>query len=230
MTRLSEGCARLGIPMPDPEQLGAETRSLIHDADQAVVKILVTRGSGGRGYRPPQPAQPRRMISRHDMPEPPAGAPTKGITVRWCSTRLGINPTLAGLKHCNRLEQVLARGEWDDPLIPEGVMCDVEGRVIEGTQSNLFLYRAGTLLTPALRRCGVSGLARSIAISEAEAAGIPVEVCDILPDTVLAADGMFLTNALIGAWPVARLDGHRFDVSRLPADLLQRIVERCRAP
>ena len=140
--------------------------------------------------------------------------------MRLCEQRLGINPTLAGIKHLNRLEQVLARAEWDDEF-DEGVMLDVEGRVIEGTMSNLFLVNKGQLLTPELTRCGVAGIMRDQIIKKAKALSITVKIQDIHPDELSQAEEMFMSNSMIGIWPVGTLEGHSMTIGSVTHSLMQ---------
>lgn len=205
--RLLSGLARLGIPAPDPELLRVEALGLLNGRSPAVIKIVVTRGEGGRGYAPPGSATPTRIISRHPFPEWPAAWAEHGVKVRWCETRLSRNPALAGIKHLNRLEQVLARREWDDPGIAEGLMLDTGDRVVEATARNLFLVRDGALLTPSLMNCGVAGVMRAVIMERAERLGISVSETALCKDDVESADEVFLTNSLCGVWPVRRIGG-----------------------
>ena len=210
LARLTQGCARLGIPMPAEGLLRREADQLCAGGGDGVLKIVLTRGSGGRGYRPPQVPEPTRLLAVFPAPDHPPENRTQGVTVRICDTRLGLNPALAGLKHLNRLEQVLARAEWDDPDIAEGLMQDIEGNIIEGTMSNLFVVQAGHLRTPELSRCGVAGVMRARVMAEAGALGIPVEEGRLGLDDLTGADELFLTNSVIGLWPVRRLQGRDY--------------------
>ncbi|RLA00777.1 MAG: aminodeoxychorismate lyase, partial [Gammaproteobacteria bacterium] len=139
--RLQSGCERLGIDPVDETQLMGECRSLIRQSQQAVIKVIITRGSGGRGYRLPEQARPTRIIQLHEWPDYPASCTERGIKTRICRARLGHNASLAGIKHLNRLEQVLARQEWNDPNIMEGLMLDSDGDLVEGTMSNVFMVK-----------------------------------------------------------------------------------------
>ncbi len=210
LARLRRGCERLGIAMPAEARLRDEAGRLCAGLDDGVLKIVLTRGPGGRGYRPPRDARPTRLLAVFPAPDYPPQYAQAGVAARLCDTRLGLNPALAGLKHLNRLEQVLARAEWDEPGIAEGLMLDIEGNVIEGTMSNLFMVRAGRLCTPGLSRCGVAGVMRARVMAEAGAQGIPVEEGRIGLRDLAAADELFLTNSVIGVWPVRRLDGRDY--------------------
>jgi len=210
MARLQAGCERLGIPAVDSMQLAQEAEELLAVAGHAVLKLIVTRGSGGRGYRVPQEMAPRRILQLHPWPEFPPAAQETGVAARLCSTRLCHNPLLAGIKHLNRLEQVLARREWDDPQTGEGLLLDVDGCLVEGTMSNLFLVRQQLLLTPDLRNCGVAGIMRSIILDRAERLSLPVKIGKLDMEDLLLADEVFLCNSLIGIWPVIAVDGRPY--------------------
>ncbi len=216
MQRLLLGCERLGIAPIDAAQLRRESLQLCEGVAEGVLKIIITRGSGGRGYRaPPSGAtQPTRLVALYAWPEYPPAFWVEGVAVRLCSTRLGSNPALAGIKHLNRLEQVLARSEWEDPAIPEGLMLDGEGHVIEGTMSNLFIVRNGRLLTPDLSRCGVAGVMRGCILDGVRDTGIPAEITQITLDDVKSSDEVFLCNSLIGVWPVKHCAGIDFPAHR----------------
>lgn len=227
MERLQDGCSRLAIPQPDTALLAAETAAVCEGQARAVVKLIVTRGSGGRGYRLPDPVAPRRIVSSY--PWPGYSIPEEGITLRLCRTPLACNPVLAGIKHLNRLEQVLARSEWTDESIHEGLMLDLDGCVVEGTMSNLFGVRDGVLLTPDLARCGVAGVMRRQVLSLARELGIPCEILRITAEELKGLDALFITNSLIGIWPVARLEESRYGGSPVIArlrDALEALMEQ----
>jgi len=224
MARLERGCERLAIPFPDPVLLRREAEQLSRGSERAVLKLIITRGSGGRGYRPPEQAKPTRVFARHAWPDFPPHFSGQGIELRICETPLGSNPRLAGIKHLNRLEQVLARSEWDDPEIPEGLMLATDGAVIEGTQSNLFMVREGRLRTPDLSHCGVAGIMRGVVIEQARALGIETVVGRVTLDDLGSADELFICNSLITIWPVQRLAEHRYSVGPITRSLQQKIV------
>ncbi|OHX36091.1 aminodeoxychorismate lyase [Methylomonas sp. LWB] len=212
LRRLASGCRRLMIPMPDADLLEAEACSFAAGRDVAVLKLIVTRGCGGRGYRQPDVIQPTRLFSLHPYPDYPAYYQTDGIVADFCRQRLSSNATLSGIKHLNRLEQVLARAEWSDDSRQEGLMLDVQDYVVEGTMSNLFIVENGVLLTPVLTDCGVAGIVREWILGFAAAEGLPSAQAAITVDQVLAADEVFVTNSVIGIWPVRRVAGQDFPV------------------
>ncbi len=219
LQRLAQGCARLGIPLPEPAALLDECTAEINGQPQGALKIILTRGAGPRGYRAPDQPKPTRIVqfSRGAIASP-AAAPA--VQLRVCRTRLGWNPALAGIKHLNRLEQVMARREWSDPAIFEGLMLDQADHCIEGVMSNLFLWSSGALLTPDLARCGVAGVARRRVLEVAAALGLATVERDIRRQEVFAADGLLLTNSLIGYRQADRIEGRRLPTGRIPEALL----------
>lgn len=219
LDRLMEGCRRLGIPAPDPDVLADEARHLA--LGDGVLKIMVTRGEGGRGYAPPTKPIPCRILARHPAPAYPPRWWHEGVAVRVCATRLSRQPRLAGIKHLNRLEQVLARTEWDDPEIAEGLMLADNDGVIEGTVTNLFALHEAGLITPPLTDCGVAGVMRRRVVSLAAEMGLATTERSLPIDTLIGCKQLFLTNSLIGVWPVRALGDRRWPVGE-PVRSLQR--------
>ncbi len=203
MNRLQQGCSRLGIPFPGTELLYDEAMVLVRNASEGIVKILLTRGEGGRGYNVPIDPKPNRVISWHALPENVA-AVCNGIALQLCQTALSIQPLLAGIKHCNRLEQIVASRELRDPGSDEGLMLDTEEFVVEGTRTNLFFRKANTLYTPLLDRCGVEGIAKAWILEQAANAGI--ETCEkrIRLEELFQAEEIFVTNSIYGVMPVVQ--------------------------
>ena len=204
LQRLIDGCQRLSIPVDDAE-MHRELVQFCQVLEQGVAKLIVTRGSGQRGYAPPQPCQPQRLLLGAALPAYPLQHAESGIRIFPCETRLAEQPRLAGIKHLNRLEQVLARAEWSDPAFAEGLMRDTSGRVVEGVFSNLFMVIAGGLRTASLTRCGVAGVMRAEIMARASQQGLAVVEGDIGYRELLQADEVFLCNSLYGIWPVTGL-------------------------
>ncbi|HEV7821286.1 MAG TPA: aminodeoxychorismate lyase, partial [Burkholderiales bacterium] len=199
--KLDQDCRALGIACPPAGTLEREL-SLLDTAD-CVVKIIVTRGESARGYAPPAPPTgPTRIIISAPLPQHPAKKACNGVRAHLCRLRLSAQPALAGIKHLNRLENVLARSEWSDPDIAEGLMCNAAGNVIGGTMSNVFIVKNSALVTPSLADCGVAGVMRQLAMELAKAHAIPVQIMDVSLDDLFAADEVFVVNSLIGLWPV----------------------------
>ena len=219
LDRLRRDAGRLAIPAVGTGVLLEDIRLLLRNQPEGVLKIQITRGQGGRGYRLPDVVAPTRVVALHPPPLFPAGNRLDGVAVRYCRTRLGMNPDLAGIKHMNRLEQVLARAEWFSSAIAEGLMRDAEGYVVEGTMSNLFMVKQGQLFTPLLDRCGVSGVMRALLLAGAGELGLRVTETRLACAPLEGADELFLSNSVIGIWPVRRLEQQDFSVGPVTREL-----------
>lgn len=205
LARLRRGCDALGIVAPAPELLAHEAALLMSGSTRAVLKLLVTRGGGTRGYACAAGIEPLRVLSLHEAAPVDAVAVRDGIQVRWCELTLALQPRLAGFKHLNRLEQVLARREWTDPAIAEGLLCDARGHATCATAANLFVVRGERVLTPRLDQCGIEGICRAWLMQATQ-----VEVVQIDRPAVEQADELFLASSLRGILPIARLDGRHW--------------------
>jgi len=224
--RLCEGCLRLGIAVPDESLLLDEMKQVISHAEteRSIIKLLVTRGDGARGYRAaaPTPHSATRIIQLFDTVQS-VELTKQGIRARICNTTLGKNVKLAGIKHLNRLEQVLARSEWQQTDIHEGVMLDSEGYVIEGTMSNLFLVIDDVIVTPKLNECGVHGIIRRLLIEHQASLPLPLEIRRVQQQELYDASEIFFTNSLIGVWPVQQLENHRYAKVEIACELNQQV-------
>ncbi len=205
--KLAGDCARLGIVCPDESVLRQDMAHTAQAEPDGVVKLIVTRGTGLRGYALSSCLSPNRLVMRSALPAYPAQYVSEGVVARVCELRLACQPRLAGIKHLNRLEQVLARAEWQDPMIAEGLMLDMDHRVVGGTMSNLFLVRGRTLITPAIESCGVAGVTRARILSRAAGLDMSVAVRAVSLDEVLQADEVMLCNSVFGVWQVRELMG-----------------------
>lgn len=220
LQRLHDGCERLGIAWPGHEQLVTEIVSVCEAADEGVLKIIITRGADGRGYRPSAAMQSTRIVVLYPLPEHSSDA---GLTARWCDLRLSRNAMLAGMKHLNRLEQVLAQREWSDEAIGEGLMLDTEGELVCGTASNVFVVRNGALLTPDLRFCGVRGVMRSQVLRVAGELRLQTSEEPLWPHDLESATEVFVTNAVRGIRPVTLLESLRWKIGPIARQLIREL-------
>jgi len=214
--KLCDDCRRLDIPSPAEPSLRAEVAQVARDLALGVVKIIVTRGQGERGYAKPSQQHPTRIVMGTTMPPYPAGNFNEGIKVRLCELRLADQPRLAGIKHLNRLENVLARAEWNDSAISEGLLLDQRDNFIEGVTSNLFIVMRGVLVTPDLGRCGVAGVTRERILTWARDSAMPSEIRDIPLAELLTAEEVMICNSLIGVWQVREIATQQPDGSCVP--------------
>ncbi|MGE0486567.1 MAG: aminodeoxychorismate lyase [Gammaproteobacteria bacterium] len=205
LARLSRDARRLGIEAPNGQVLANELRRLGRHRDRGVIKIIVTRGSGGRGYRDTRTGAARRIVSIHAWPELPALDAT--LSAFLCRHPISSNPVTAGIKHLNRLDQVMASREWPGDDCFEGLMRDGAGHLVEGTRSNIFLCRGDILVTPSLEMGGVAGVVRAAVLEIAPELGLRCEVRNIAVDELAQADELFVTNSIIGLRSITDVRG-----------------------
>jgi 4-amino-4-deoxychorismate lyase len=195
----------LGLDCPLEEQLRSECLELAKGED-CVIRITLTRGQGPRGYAPPANTSVTRIVHASPLPVYPPQNLSQGVRVRWCTLRLGQQKQLAGIKHLNRLENVLARTEWSDADISEGLLLDREGWVIGGVMSNILLMRGKTLFTPDLSLSGVAGVTRTRIMRAAMRNGLDVRESQLRPQDIYRADECCLCNSLIGVWRIRMIE------------------------
>ncbi len=205
VARMIRGCAVLGIAPPAPEFLRAEIDAMIAHCARGVLKLIVTRGIGERGYAPSQDVAPTLVLS---LSAAPAFASRDGLVLRWCETPLAIQPRLADIKHLNRLDQVLARAEWRDTAIHEGLQCDTNGRVVSATSANLFVLRDGRWLTPPVVECGIAGICRAWVLEHVASAA----EAELVRADIESADAILLCNSVRGILCVAALGSRRWSL------------------
>ena len=195
--RLSRGAERLHLVLPALEQARAEAAALFGHGGDGVLKLLLTRGGGGRGYSLSKISDPLWMMSRSLLP---TVFMQPGMAMHICTTRLALQPAMAGIKHCNRLEQILARSECDEAGADEGLMLDTDGNAISATAANLFVLQGVQWLTPQVDRCGIAGVCRQHLLSILDAREERLSMHDLE-----TADAVFLCNAVRGILPVASI-------------------------
>ena len=209
--KLVADCAAINIVCPSAELLMSDLSQLfLADSETeyhpTVAKIIITRGEGNRGYTPPAITAPMRVVLKSDMPDYPESRFSEGVTLTVCETRLAAQPKLAGIKHLNRLENVLARMEWHNPDIAEGIMLDMHDNVIECTAANIFARFGDALITPDLQKCGVAGITRQRIIELAPTLSLKPAVETFNLEKLYQADEVVICNSLYGAWQVKAVE------------------------
>ncbi len=207
--RMLGSAERLNIPVDEQvlQRYLDQALSKCDSVPDSVVKIQVTRGVGERGYRLPENTVPTYFVGVFAGGQLESVAFRDGVAVRICDIRLGKNPALAGIKHLNRLEHILARAEWGDEFA-EGLLLSTDGKLIEATVSNLFIVKDGELLTPDLSEAGVAGIMRRVIVEVlAPQLNIPVKMTNCHVSDLERADEVFLSNSVYGIWPVNRIEG-----------------------
>jgi 4-amino-4-deoxychorismate lyase len=227
LERLYEGCRRLAITGPRPDRLRRELASIASRRGEGVLKLIVTRGSGPRGYRPSGHERCTRIVTLQALASAALDRSAEPARVRLCATMIGVNPALAGLKTLGRLESVMARCEWRDPRIWEGLMRDVDENIVCGTMSNLFLKRGSTLMTPVLDRCGVAGVMRRWVMETAAGLRLTAVERRIRWQHLVHAEEVFMTNAVAGVRSVGAIERgrerHEFSMFETAEELRTRL-------
>lgn len=224
LARLSQGCTRLGISIASLPALRAEIDAAVAMSPPlAILKVIMTRGSAQRrGYAPQGNETPRRIVSLWHAP-PHDAALVDGVTLRIANIRLGENPALAGIKHLNRLENVLAAAESTGQGVFDSLLLDASGNLVSGAMCNVFIVRAGGVATPIIQRCGVAGVMRGIVLRECAVLGLAVSEESLTLDDLFSAAGVFVTNARIGVVPVRRVGEHLYGMNNLASRLAAHI-------
>ena len=203
--RLRSGCQRLHIPLPEEQWLLQKINAETTGRDSVVIKLIVTRGTGGRGLELPEHNQASVFILSYPYTVIDDDALNLDITI--CQTRLPLNPNLAGIKHLNRLDYVLATIELGQiGNMDEALLCDTDGYLVEGIISNLFFCIHGEVYTPSLEFAGVEGIMRQQILEHLEGQGISVQIGRFSPDLLLKASECFLCNSVRGVRPIRSID------------------------
>jgi 4-amino-4-deoxychorismate lyase len=235
LERLQQGISRLALPVErsriDKDLQALSQQISARHIDDAIIRLTVTRGVGARGYNPISATWASVILQVYPN-KPHADLQQTGVDVTICRMRLPDQPALAGIKHLNRIENVLARSEWNHEF-HEGLMLSQQGDIVEGTMSNVFFVEGGAdgrwiLHTPVIERCGVAGVVRRLVLQDvASRLGIIVRESAITPQLCMRFSAGFLTNAIIGIWPIKSLCGRPFDIVPVIGDI-QQAVEVCR--
>lgn len=225
-SKLAADCDALGISCPDADLLSEESIQLLAGHD-GVLKIIITRGEGERGYAISTSATATRVLVRTNLPVYPQVNYDEGVKLHLCELRLSHQPKLAGVKHLNRLENVLARSEWNDSAIADGLLLDWAGNVIECTMSNIFARFGEKLVTPDLSQCGVAGVTRQRIIELTTELGMSVSVERISLEKLMQADELLICNSLFGVWQARSIGERHWPRLDLATRLTQKLELAC---
>ena len=220
---LQTDCRALNLMPQSSSELTRQSEQLAEGQRCAVIKWLVWRSASRRGYVPTSDAS-QIMIQVHPMDSALLGQCRDGWTLDLAQLRLGRQPRLAGIKHLNRLEQVMASAELRAD-VDELLLCDDRDELICGSRSNLFWGIAGTLFTPRLDGCGVAGRTRARILEFAGAQGWDLQIGGWSADILDQADEIFVCNSVMGIVPCRGLGGRELSfpgpLTRLLSDMLQ---------
>jgi 4-amino-4-deoxychorismate lyase len=222
--KLVADCGALGIVCPAPELLINDIQQLFQPKEKAVAKIIISRGEGDRGYALPAVTSPMRVVIKTPFPDYPRARFTEGVELHVCACQLGYQPMLAGVKHLNRLENVLARMEWNNPELADGLMLDQLGNVVECTSANLFARFGDVLITPNLSQCGVAGVTRQRILDVAYTLGLKTQIEVFDMEKLFSADEVLICNSLYGAWQVRKILDQKWPQQPLAAQLRNTLI------
>ncbi len=217
--RLEKGRVQLNInPVDERVWLhDINTALKIAHKTEAVIKIILSRGESLRGYGFEKTIEPTRIVIVSTMPHQ-----TSEYTLSVCPSGYANNPLLTNIKHCNRLEQILARSELE---VDECIMLDENQCVISVTQGNIFAVQDGIVLTPNLDQCGIAGTRRLVVLKLAHELGIQVKITTLTLKTLLACDEVFITNSVIGIKPVIGVNKTVFKRGNITQKLINQFKE-----
>ncbi|MBD1575469.1 aminodeoxychorismate lyase [Vibrio sp. S11_S32] len=213
--RLEQALSVLQMPLPDWKQVQQWLAialepilqaSLASSIIRSGLKLHISRGCGGRGYSAIGADTPLITIHTFDYPQHYQAWQTNGIKLGISDLSLGLNPMLAGIKHNNRLEQVLIKSKFAHTCYDDVVVCDINQQVIETSASNLFWIKNNHLYTADLSSCGVTGTMRQQVLQLAQSFNLNVNMANYVLADLLGADEVFISNALHGIVPVVKID------------------------
>ncbi len=230
LARLTQSAARLGFSWQPSQEL----LSLIEQVGQAYIaeqsnqktrcdaciKLLLTRGVGGRGYQPANDVQVTEVLSVHDIPAHYSQWQVNGISLQTSLVKLSRQPRLAGMKHLNRLEQVLIRSGELEQGFDDWLVLDAEDNVIESSMANIFFIQGHSVVTPCLSHSGVAGVMREQLIYWFTQSGFNLDCRELHHDELAQFDHAIIANSLFGVVGINRIDEYYFDASELPQRIL----------
>lgn len=217
--RLVAGAARLGFDWQMSPALSEQLEALAVDYPRHCIKLLLTRGEGGRGYVPPEQVKVTEVVSVHPIPAHYAAWQQEGIRLKTAAVQLGHQPLLAGIKHLNRLEQVLIKSQPLPQEYHDWLVLDCMGMVVESSMANIFFIKGNQVVTPSLAHCGVAGVMREQVMLALLALQMDIDCLPFRAERLVEFDSAFITNSVLGVVDVLAIDSHSFKPSPLTADL-----------
>ncbi|MGI2101160.1 aminodeoxychorismate lyase [Shewanella oncorhynchi] len=219
--RLTAGAARLGFQWQMSEALQQQLNTLAIEYPHHCIKLIVSRGAGGRGYTPPETVNSTEIVSVHTIPGHYAQWQQQGISLKTSSVRLGLQPLLAGMKHLNRLEQVLIKSHSLPQGFDDWLVKDIEENVIESSMANVFFIKDNRIITPSLALCGVAGVMREQIMLALLEQNMNIECLPVGAERLIEFDSAFITNSVLGIVDVLAIDSLKFTRAPITAQLRQ---------
>ena len=229
--RIKKTCKFLKIKLSDFRQLEKDKEKILskaydHGITEGVLKIIITRGEGGRGYKYEKNMKPNIIFIVSNRPDYPKDFYSKGVKIRFSKNPISSNNVLSGFKHLNRLDSVLARSEWEDKNIFDSIFINKNNNIIEGTMSNLFLLKENILYTPSINFCGISGIMREVVIDKCNDLFERIKICELSKEFFLDANSVFLTNSLIKILPVKQVESKKFRIDKKVFNIIKKFNDQ----
>lgn len=208
-SRLNVGCEKLKIKKIQESTWLNDIKKglLLASYNNCVIKLILSRGNSQRGYSYPDDILPVRVVIVSELKKTQT---KKSFSLEYAQSGYHSNPNLAGIKHCNRIEQILARATLKKD---EAIMLDENQNIISVTQGNIYFIFGQRLVTPKLDRCGVIGSRRFIILELAKSIALDVEQDNISVTDAQKADEVFISNSIIGIQPVSSIEDYRLSKS-----------------
>jgi len=222
LTRLNRGCEQLEIGKIDESTWLSDIKKALSlcSYDRCVVKLILSRGESLRGYGFKDAIKPVRAVIVSELQKVILN---HSFSLEYCQSGYDSNPKLAGIKHCNRLEQVLARAGLKSD---EGIMLDENHNVISVTQGNIYAIHGNTLITPKLDKCGVEGTRRAVILDLTKLLGIKVKVDTLSVKELGQADEVFISNSIIGIQSISEIGNIGFGANPITKKIKDAYTEK----
>jgi len=224
LSRLQQGIKLLAIAQIDFNQLIGQLVSLGEQLEQGLIKVIITRGAGVRGYSSVGCDSPSVIVSTGDLPANYRQLRVKGICVGVSTVALGLNPVTAGLKHLNRIEQVLVRQQIDQHNWQDAIVLDCQGFIVESNLANLFWVDQGILYTPSLDFAGVDGVMRARVLEQAKDLELEVKCDRYRLSSIIGASEIFITNSLMQLVPIVGIEEYKYAIGPITKALSKLLV------
>lgn len=221
LQRLHNDCQRLAIPFQYWSELADEMQQLAAPKTRAVLKVIITRGAGGRGYCVEGCGQPTRILATSAYPEHYRQWQLSGVRLATSPIKLGLNPALAGVKHLNRLEQVLIRQHLPASQADEALVVDYQNHIVECCAANILWCQGRRLFSPRLDRAGVEGTMKRRVIESLVEHGYAYTEVRQPVACLQKADEIIICNALMPVLPVVSVDNWRYQAGNMFKTLYQ---------
>lgn len=202
--KIVEDCLALKIIPPKEKDLLIDIDTLFKSNKKSVGKFIISRGNSERGYKFSEDIVHNRFLIKTEMPIYPKEYFEQGVNLFVCKQKLSTS-ILSGVKHLNRLENIIARQEWKGDYYFDGILLDQHGHVIECISCNIFMRIGNTIYTPKIKQVGIKGVTRGLIIKTSIKLGFKIKETTFKLDKLLQSDEVLITNSLFGVLQVKEI-------------------------